>query len=201
MITIAITGGLGTGKSSFTAFLKEALPKCASFDCDDAVHELLTTAEITEKIKNLFGKSILTGEEKLDRAALREIVFADESKRKQLESLLHPEVLVACRSEQALAQSSDFDYFVVEVPLLYEAEFPLERDLDVVVAASEWLQYSRLKERNSWDEETIKSVLHAQMPLTEKITRADVVVWNEGTDRELKEQALILTDRFCIAAS
>ena len=84
------------------------------------------------------------------------------------------------------------DYLLFEVPLLYEVDFFLQRDTDVVVAASRGIQRKRLKEQRGMDDEMISQVLNAQLPMEEKISRAQQVIWNDASDTELLEAAHLL---------
>ncbi|MEM7602565.1 MAG: dephospho-CoA kinase, partial [Verrucomicrobiota bacterium] len=97
--------------------------------------------------------------------------------------------LVYQRMMEFLGEGSDRSAFMlVEVPLLYEVEFPLQRDLDLVVAASRDTQVERLIHDRGLELETANQMLEAQLPIDEKIRRADVVVWNDGSIEALKSQ-------------
>lgn len=195
LIAIALTGGIATGKSAFSGLLRELSDGLGElFDCDAAVHDLLTTPPIVDNISRSFGPGVITPEGQVSRSALRSLVFADESQRKNLEAILHPEVLAAAVAARnhAIEKNPSLELFTFEVPLLYEAaDFPLDRDMDIVVAASETRQRQRLKEIRQLDDHLTEAILAAQMPIDEKINRADRVVWNDGPMNELEEQALL----------
>lgn len=189
MITIAITGGVATGKSAVAGILAAIWgEQVARFSADAAVHDLLTRPPIKTKLLEVFGGAIFDGAGDVDRATLRRIVFRDPPLRRQLEQILHPEVYVAGQEALAQAQQDRRNLFLYEIPLLYEVESRQARDIDLVVAASEEVQRRRLAERRGLDSDTIDHLLQSQMPLSEKLPRAQVVIWNDGTEAELEEQ-------------
>ncbi|MBL9154692.1 MAG: dephospho-CoA kinase [Verrucomicrobiales bacterium] len=194
MITMAITGGVATGKSAVVAQLTQIWGEhAASFSADAAVHELLTRPDIKTKIGEVFGSSVFDEAGAIDRSQLRQVVFRTPPLRRDLEAILHPEVFVAGQQAHLLAKKSDRSLFVYEIPLLYEVDSKHQRDLDLVVASSEDVQRSRMAERRGLDPETIENLLRSQMPLSVKLERADVVIWNDGTETELEEQVHVLS--------
>ena len=198
MFTIALTGGIGTGKSTATGLLMEHYgPAGIVFDSDESVHRWLTNPEIVESIADRFGPAVLDEHGAVDRSALGRRVFSSSENSEDrvfLESLLHPRV----RKEgiefqrQAAVRDRDTDepveLFVFDVPLLYEVDFDAPHDLDVLIAASPETQHQRLRAYRNMSDERIAAVISAQMPMDEKARRARCVIWNDGTIEELKEQ-------------
>jgi dephospho-CoA kinase len=177
MRVIAITGGIGTGKSTAVQMLAAQLG-CPSCSCDAVVHALLRTPELLTEIAQRFP-GVVTPEGEVDRRRLGDLVFHSEAERRVLESLLHPRVLE--RVETWIEEHQNGTTFgLVEVPLLYEVDFPLKRDVDVVVACSEQTQIERLSRREGIDGRA-RDRIAAQLPISEKIFRAEVVIWNEGS--------------------
>lgn len=166
----------------------------AFFSADEAVHELLTKDGIKSRVSEVFGGGILSTDGEIDRGKLREIVFRDEPLRKQLEGILHPEVRTMGRDFEAACRSNRKQFLVSEIPLLYEVESDLVRDHDLVVAASEEVQQRRMAEERGLDSAIIDKLIKAQMPLTEKMARADFVIWNDGDRSELEEQVMLFID-------
>lgn len=194
MISIALTGGVATGKSSVVALLEKRWgDDAAFFSADQAVHELLTRAEIKSTLTEIFGSGIVSADGEIDRGKLREIVFQDEPSRKKLEGILHPRVRARGEEVEKAARGNGKKRLVSEIPLLYEVESDVERNYDVVVAASEEIQRQRLAEKRGLETNIIDNLIQAQMPLTQKIARADFVIWNDGDRAELEEQV----DLFC----
>ena len=192
-----LTGGIATGKSTALGFLLSQVPSLVSFDADASVRGLLQNADVLTELVNLFGSGILTAEGGLNRAVMRELVFENEQQRKKLESCLHPKVRKECleKHEQWLTNRAS-TLFVADVPLLFEVELDFGQDLNLVVATSAATQHLRLKTRNHFDDEIISSILAAQLPIMEKVKRADVVFWNEGPLVGLERQIAHFTDAY-----
>jgi len=153
----------------------------------------LTRPSIKTKLTEVFGRAVFDGAGDVDRGMLRRIVFRDPPLRRKLEQILHPEVFVAGQEALSLAIESKRDLLVYEIPLLYEAESKQKRDLDLVVASSEETQRLRLAEKRGLDPEIIDNLLKSQTPVLEKALRADLVIWNDGTETELEEQVFLLS--------
>ncbi len=198
MLTIAVTGGVACGKSTFCKSFVEAAPpgQVASLSCDEEVRRISRRPEVVERLNGLagrFGPSPSPGGE-LDRRAFRELLFENSEFRGKVESLLHPLVLQRVR-DCAADLSGRVRVFLVEVPLLYEVDFPMERDLDVVVAASEAEQMRRLLEGRGLAATVARRMLRSQLPIENKIQRADVAIWNDGCHAVLQAQADHLLSR------
>jgi dephospho-CoA kinase len=198
MLTIAVTGGIACGKSAFTGRFRERVPEggVSVFSCDEAVRELNELPEVRECIAG-FGRGhgrSLGGSGGLDRTGFRELLFENSEFRGKVEGLLHPLVLQRA-VDHIRSLPPGVKILLVEVPLLYEADFPLSRDLDLAVAASERVQTLRLRERRGFSGDLIRRMLRSQMPIEEKIKRADVVVWNDGSLDALNSQTDHLLSR------
>jgi len=192
MPAIGITGGIATGKSAFCAALRGLLPTAEFFDADQAAHELTDRdPEVQALIAEAFGSEIYSGDGRLNRALLRTIVFTDPEKKLALEQILHPRI----RRQWALEAESRRDsteLFFADIPLLYETGGETLCDHVVVVACSPRIQRQRLMKRSALGKSAAEQMIAAQMPLTEKITRADHVVWNNHGPEVLAEQARLL---------
>lgn len=189
MPVIGITGGVATGKTAFCRRLRELLPNARFFDADIAARELTDgDPEVRSLIVREFGGSIYSDEGHLNRAELRAIVFARPDKRLALEQILHPRIRHQWAIEAESLRTSTV-LFLADIPLLYETGGEALCQRVVVVACSVRIQLERLMARSSLDRVTAEQMITAQMPLTEKITRADHVVWNNGTHAVLSAQA------------
>jgi dephospho-CoA kinase len=129
----------------------------------------------------------------LNREAVRAIVFADAGKKDALEQILHPRIRRQWSLEAERHRNSD-KLFFADIPLLYETAGEALCDRVVVVACSPSVQLARLMKRMGLDESEARQMIDGQMPLTEKIARADHVVWNNGGRDLLTEQARLLTN-------
>lgn len=193
MITVCLTGGVATGKSLFVSFLLALQPDVQVFDCDAAVHALLADPVWAGLVADEFGPGVLASDGSVDRARLRPVVFADPAARRRLEALLHPEVRRQCAAARARAEASGATpLFLAEVPLLYESGFDVARDYEIVLAASPHVQRDRLRRIRGLDDQLVDRILAAQWPILEKVRRAHLVVWNEGSIPCLKRQASCL---------
>ena len=194
MAAIGITGGISTGKSSFVECLRELAPGARFYDADVAARELADNdAEVRGLIENEFGAEVYSASEGLNRKRVRAIVFADAGKKRALEQILHPRIRRQW-SLEAESHRNSAKLFFADIPLLYETGGEALCDRVVVVACSPRIQLERLMGRMRLGEAEAQRMIFSQMPLTEKIARADHVVWNNGGRDELKEQAQLLVN-------
>ncbi len=197
MIVIGVTGGVACGKSTVSRKLKERLPTelVGVFDSDAAVKELMTRDEVVEAIKEI--DEISAGffkEGGLLKDKFRKRVFDNSDFRERVQSILHP--LVSDLASQFCEKNQTFAKMaLMEIPLLYEVSFPLDRDLEVVVAASRETQLARLQSKRHLDCELAERVVASQLPTEEKINRGDILVWNDGNEEALDEQIRHLVNR------
>ena len=171
--------------------LREVLPVAAFFDADEAAHALLTQPEVQKQIRREFGAQVFSAAGDLNRTKLRAIVFADATKKRALERILHPRIRRQWRTKAKEHRNSP-KFFFADIPLLYETCGERLCDRVVVVASSQKLQLARLRKRMSIKTADAKQMMNAQMPLEEKIKCADHVAWNNGDRTSLMEQARLL---------
>jgi len=188
MPAIGITGGISTGKSTFCDCLREIIPAAKFFDADVAAHALPKLPEVKQEILGQFGSEVFSPEGDLNRAKLRAMVFADATKRRSLEQILHPRIRRQWMAQAERHRNSP-DFFFADIPLLYETGNETLCERVVVVACSHKMQLDRLVKRISLTGSEAEQMINSQMPLEEKIKRADHVVWNNGDRATLMEQA------------
>jgi dephospho-CoA kinase len=189
MPAIGITGGISTGKSSFCQCLRRILPAAKFFDADQEARRLVEVdPEVKKEIRREFGTGMFSADGELNRERLRAIVFADATKRRSLEQILHPRIRRQWMAEAERHHNSP-DFFFADIPLLYETGGETWCERVVVVACSRKVQLARLAKRKSLKGSEAKQMINSQMPLEEKIKRADHVVWNNGDRATLMEQA------------
>jgi dephospho-CoA kinase len=188
---IGITGGISTGKSTFSKLLQKKTGG-ALFDADRAARLLVDEdVEVRELLREQFGPEIFSAAGDLNRAALRAIVFAEPKKKRALEQILHPRIRLQWAAEAKQSRESG-KLFLADIPLLYETEGEILCDSVVVVACSQSVQERRLMERARLPLADALAMIAAQMPLMEKIARAEHVVWNNGPLPVLESQATLL---------
>ena len=191
MPAIGITGGISTGKTAFCDCLRELLPVAKFFNADQAAHVLVDLPEVKKQIRRKFGGGVFSNDGDLNREALRAIIFGDAHKKRALEQILHPRIRRQWSTE-AKAHRNSPDFFFAEIPLLYETDGERLCDRVVVVACSSQTQLHWLMERTSLERAAAEQMINSQMLLAEKIRRADHVVWNNGGQASLEEQARFL---------
>ena len=193
MIIACVTGGVATGKSSLMSLVLDGDPAVAAFDCDAAVHEIFADPEWAERVAEEFGRGVLNAAGGVDRVKLRPLVFGQPELRRRLEALIHPEVRHRCMvSVDTASRAGNVKMFFIEVPLLYESGFDVARDYEIVLAASPTTQRDRLRHQRGLDDVVVERILASQLPILEKVRRAHLVIWNEGSIPCLKRQALCL---------
>jgi dephospho-CoA kinase len=188
MPAIGITGGISTGKTTFCDCLREIIPAAKFFNADLAARSAAELPEVKQEILRQFGREVFSPEGDLNRAKLRAIVFADATKRRSLEQILHPRIRRQWMA-QAKRHRNSPDFFFADIPLLYETGGENLCERVVVVACSHKVQVDRLVKRISMKGSEAEQMINSQMPLEEKIKRADHVVWNNGDRATLMEQA------------
>lgn len=185
MKIVGLTGGIATGKSTVAGLLGEnGLPVV---DADAVAHELLLPGGANfEPVVREFGREILASDGTIDRKALGRIVFADQERLRRLEELTHPAIREKLREELAGLAANGRDCAVLDHPLLFEISMEVLADEVWVVACNPETQRQRLIKRDGLSPEAVEQRLAAQWPLEEKVRRADVVVFNDGSLGELR---------------
>lgn len=178
-VAVAITGGIGAGKSALLqAFARQGVPTISS---DEIVHALLRQPGVKELIVERLGGRVLDDEAEISRGRVAERVFRNQDDLRWLEELLHPRVIAAyLRWREQLGELDDPPALcVTEVPLLYEVGGETRFDAVVVVTAAPEVRAARLGHPVS-DRET------RLLPIEQKVAKADFVYENEGSLEELE---------------
>lgn len=180
MWTIGLTGGIGSGKSSVTRWLKEH--DIAVLDADQTVHQLLAEDKTTiRRVAQTFGDEVLDALGKIDRKTLGAKVFINDETRKRLEEILHPLVKGKMFEDQIALAAQGVKLCVWDVPLLFEAGFNTAMNEVWVVWIPPQVQLERVMKRDSYTRAEAELRISAQWPLEDKIKFADVVVDNSGS--------------------
>ena len=174
---VAVTGGIGAGKSEFMRAVKEL--GIRTYSADEINAELLRDKRYIEKLSAAFPLAVKDG--KVDKAALREEVFSDGKKRKTLNALAHPEIR---RKIEEITGDA-----VVEVPLLFESGMTDLFDRVIVVTAGEDVRINRIVSTRNISKDLAKNIIKNQATDDERIKRADYVAINDDTRKDLYEQA------------
>lgn len=194
---LALTGGPATGKSTCAGLLA-ARHTFEAFDADACVHGLLAADHrIISAVDAEFGPGVLDPTGAVHRPALRALVFPDPAARRRLEAILHPAVRHHWMEQAGRCRETGRD-FLADIPLLFETGADRFFDATVAVAVSADVQRRRLQERGL-DQATVEGLLASQLPMDEKVRRADSVVWNDGTLGALARQADLLLERLFLS--
>lgn len=181
MLVIALTGGIGCGKSAVSAHLESL--NVPIIDADHLAHQLVKPgAPALLEIQAAFGDELVDADGALDRAALRRIVFNDPSQRKRLEGILHPCIRKAM--EEWIAQQRA-PYVVLVIPLLFETGQADLADRVLVVDCEESLQIERVLQRDRLPREQIEQILASQVDRQTRLGGADDVIENNGSLEDL----------------
>ena len=178
---VVLTGGIATGKSTAATILTAL--GFGVIDADTIAHEVLDAQH--ETIGRMFGTGLIHGD-RVDRKALGRIVFADNGKRRELETLLHPLIQQEIARQAAERDARQKPYFI-DIPLFYErAAYPIERV--VLVYAPRSLQITRLMTREGLSEAEALQRLDAQMDIEDKRHRATWVIDNTADLTRLQNE-------------
>jgi dephospho-CoA kinase len=189
MLRIALTGGIATGKS-YVRSRFEALG-VPTIDADTLAREAVRpgTGALT-RIVERFGPRVLDPDGTLNRRALGAVVFADEAARRELEAIVHPEVRQAIDAWFAGYDERGERFGVADIPLLFETGRETQFDLVLVTACSPEEQVRRVRHRDGLSETEARARVAAQLPIDEKVRRADRVIRTDGmhadTDRQVE---------------
>jgi len=197
MKKIGVTGGIASGKSTISHWLiQHGYPV---IDADKISREIVVPGEpALAKIAEHFGETMILPTGELDRRKLGALVFRDSIKRHQLDELLHP--IIRCRMNETLDQLEKQGARVVflDIPLLYENGLESWVDQTLVVAVTEENQLHRLMSRNKLTEHQARARIASQIPLLDKVKRADAVIDNNGSIQESEAQLRRLLRRWSI---
>jgi len=198
MLRIALTGGIGSGKSAVTDHLRAL--GATVLDADEFSHQVTAKGgEALERIGEAFGSGVLNPDGSLNRAALRQLIFADATARAQLEAILHPDIRQRMRETAA---QTDAPYCVFSIPLLIETGRTKEFDRVLVVEAPASMRRERTAQRSNLDRKQIDAIIAAQASDKERRQAADDLIVNDGSldalgtkVKELHQQYLELANQ------
>lgn len=179
MRTVALTGGIATGKSYVLERFRQLGAAC--LDADQLAHGATAAGtEASRAIAERFGREVLDPTGAVDRRKLGPVVFADAAARRDLEAIVHPAVYRAIAAGLRAFELTGSTIAIVDIPLLYETAGERRFDRVVATLCSTATQLARLLARGLSDNEA-RQRLAAQIPAQEKAARADFVVRTDGT--------------------
>lgn len=180
MKIIGLTGGIACGKSTVSAYLKQK--GAYIIDGDEIAKELSVPGKsIWKAYVEHFGDKILNSDKTLNRRLIGQIVFTNESEKAWMNSTMHPLIKQAIIEKIEKYKQNKVKVVVLDIPLLYEANWDKFADEVWVVKIDEQLQIKRIQNRDNLTKEEAISRIKAQMPVIEKAKRADVVIDSSNT--------------------
>ncbi len=196
MLKIGLTGGIGSGKSTVTRLFADlGVP---IIDMDIIAREVVMPGQpALDEIKALFGSEICTPDNELDRKKLRDIVFSDAVKRKQLEDIVHPRIRDRVKDLQA---ELDAPYCIIVIPLLLETEGQDRIDRILVVDTSIEEQIQRTMQRDKVSEDQVRKIIASQVDRQTRLDKADDIINNSGATAQLQAQVSKLHQQYLVLA-
>lgn len=187
MLRVALTGGIATGKSHCAArFAAKGVP---IIDADLLAREVVRPGTPgLAAIVQRFGAEVLRADGALDRPRLAAKIFSDDAGRRDLEAIVHPAVYEAIQGWLRRAEIAGAPLAIADIPLLYETGHQRDFERVIVAACAPGTQLARLVARNGLSDEEARRRIAAQMPIEEKVKRADYVIRTDGTFEETDRQ-------------
>lgn len=187
---IGLTGGIGSGKSTFGSLLVD---RGFAYIDADAISRQLTgvNGAALSHIRQVFGEDFIAPDGSMDRNKMRALVFAQPQAKAQLQNILHPLVRASMAEQEAQVITAGKPWVVLDIPLLIEsAAWRQQVDGVLVVDCSEDRQIARVMARNGWTREEVQAVMAAQASRQERLDAATWVIDNDSDDMQaLKRQA------------
>lgn len=190
-LRVGLTGGIASGKSLVAGMLRDL--GAAVVDADRIAREVVAPGgPAYDGVVNAFGPEVVRADGTLDRKALAARVFADPESRRRLNALTHPHIRRRMVEEaDRLSSAPETRVILFDIPLLLETTDGRDLGLDgiIVVYADDEVRVRRLMARDGLSEAEARRRLAVQMPLRDKVARADWVIDNGGTPEETRRQA------------
>ena len=192
MFTVVMTGGIASGKTSASdLFASHGVP---ILDTDLAARAVVKPGQpALNEIKMTFGNHLITASGELDRATLREIIFEQPEKRRELEAILHPKIRAHINEQK---NQLDAVYCIIVVPLYLESGRGYEADRILVIDVPTDLQRERLAKRDNTGPEQIEQILKSQATREERLSAADDVIDNTASPDALAARVADLHQQY-----
>ncbi len=183
MKLLGITGGIGAGKSFVTGMFQRL--GATVVDADAISRQVMTQSGIAyPQVVSAFGEEILLPNRDIDRKKLASIIFSDELQRERLNQITHAAIF---QEMERQIQSAKTDLVCLDVPLLFDSDFPFSCDKTLAVLAPKELRISRVMERDGSSREEVEQRIAAQLSDKAFAEQADFHIYNTGSEQELKQ--------------
>ena len=178
MLSLGLTGGIGSGKSTIAKILVEHGATLIDADGISRATTASGGAAITSIVAQ-FGLGVINADGSMNREAMRQRVFADPSARQQLEAIIHPLVSSESARQAQAAREAGCAFLVFDIPLLVESSRRREQlDRVLVVDCEVTTQISRVMQRSGWTQAMVENVIASQATRTQRLAAADLVIYN-----------------------
>ena len=194
-IKIAVTGGIGSGKSTVLAYLQKLGYRV--FSCDEIYKKIIISDKYVQAVARLFPAVVIDG--KIDKAKLADIVFSDSNKREQLNSLAHPLIMNELISQMNNCKEA---YVFAEVPLLFEGNFENNFDYVIVIMRETPSRIEAVKLRDNLSIENIKERIASQFDYAssqgiQRLKKCNAfIIQNDADEATLENKIKILLQKF-----
>ncbi|MDX8125783.1 dephospho-CoA kinase [Methylomonas sp. OY6] len=197
MLKIGLTGGIGSGKSTVCRLFAEfGVP---IVDADLIARQLVEPGQAAlSMIARFFGQQMLNQDGSLNRARLRDAVFTDADKKRELDGIMHPLVYAQIAAE---VNTLTADYCIIAVPLLLESKNPYVVDRVLVIDCPVDVQIARVTARDKLTRQQVQAIIDSQMSRPERLSKADDVIENIAGPEQLAEQVKRLHNSYTLLAT
>ena len=185
---VGLTGGIASGKSTVSNYFREFGVEV--LDADVVAKELSEKEENVAKIIEIFGNDILDENGNISRKKMRERAFLEKDKLKQLNELLHPQVIEVFKNKKENTKEDEIVIF--DIPLLFEAGMENLCDTVIVVYISKRVQLERMMKRDRHGIDLAERIIESQMSMSDKIDKADIIINNNCTLEDLKNNVNVV---------
>lgn len=194
MFVVALTGGIGSGKSEAAKIFAELGVPITDVD---AISHQLTSANqpLIPVLAANFGNQYITSDGTLNRTAMRDLVFSDQNALAKLNAILHPAIYDEAIKQ--LQQNIHAPYQILVIPLLFESpRYSPHISRILVIDCDEQIQVERVKKRSSLPESQIMQIIKTQTPRKQRLKLADDVIENNGNVDELREKIILIHKKY-----
>ena len=187
MKIVGLTGGISSGKSTVSSYLKQL--KIPVIDADKVARKVVEpNSQGAKEIRKAFGSDVFKKDGSLNRQKLGELVFSNTENRKKLDELLQPLIKIMILEEIEAYRQKGENMIVLDLPLLFEKNYEKLCEEIIVVYVPKELQLERLMKRNQYTKQEALSRIDSQLSIEEKRKRATVLFDNQGTIQQLYYQ-------------
>ena len=187
MKIVGLTGGISSGKSTVSSYLKQL--KIPVIDADEVARTVVEpNSQGAREIRKTFGSDVFEEDGSLNRQKLGSLIFSNAENRQKLDDLLQPLIKIMILDEIEEYRQKGENMIVLDLPLLFEKQYEELCEDIIVVYISKELQLERLMRRNQYTKQEALSRIDSQLSIEEKRKRATVLLDNQGTIQQLYHQ-------------